>query len=302
MKFYKQLSDNERFFIGISFNAYGKSISDIARELKRDKSTISREMERNCDDFGYYDPKIAIAKEYWRSKKHKHMFNAQKHSTLGKYFKKHYEKRYHGVAVTLQEARKALPKRCCLSERQVYRLINSNRWVIKKKDRLRPYYVKGRKRKVGIFTKIKSAWIIPIWMRSEIINACLEPGHFEGDLIIGVKKNGHKNIVTLNCRMTGKLFATFVDSKDPWKVNAAFRKLIKDNNLQIKSLTLDNGKEFERIGVLAQQLNFKVYVCEPYASYQRGKNENLNGMVRRTWKKRNRLQLCFWCRTSWCCE
>ena len=61
--------------------------------------------------------------------------------------------------------------------------------------------------------------------------------------------------------------------------------MIKSNNLKIKSLTLDNGFEFNKIAILAKQLNFKVYQCDPYASHQRGSNENLNGMIRRTWKK-----------------
>lgn len=45
------------------------------------------------------------------------------------------------------------------------------------------------------------------------------------------------------------------------------------------------GIEFERIGILAKHLNFKVYLCDPYASFQRGSNEHLNGMIRRMWKK-----------------
>jgi IS30 family transposase len=109
----------------------------------------------------------------------------------------------------------------------------------------------------------------------------LEEGHFEGDLIIGKQYNGYQNIVTLNDRKTRKLYATFVRSKDPWKVNEAFRKMIKDNNLKVKTLTLDNGIEFERISILAKHLNFKVYLCDPYASFQRGSNEHLNGMIRR---------------------
>lgn len=61
--------------------------------------------------------------------------------------------------------------------------------------------------------------------------------------------------------------------------------MIKENNLEVKTLTLDNGIEFERIGLLAKQMHFKVYQYDPYASFQRGSNEHLNGMIRRTWKK-----------------
>ena len=64
---------------------------------------------------------------------------------------------------------------------------------------------------------------------------------------------------------------------------------LEENKLYVRSITSDNGLEFQRLGVLAKLLNFKAYYCEPYASYQRGSNENVNGLVRRWFKKRNKF-------------
>ena len=63
------------------------------------------------------------------------------------------------------------------------------------------------------------------------------------------------------------------------------KKLVETNKLYVRSITSDNGFEFDKIEILAKWLNCKVYYCNPYASYQRGSNENINGLVRRLYKK-----------------
>jgi len=283
MKSYNQISKSERFFIDHAFNVEKLSIRSIARMLGKNPSTISREIKRNSIN-NYYFNEIAEVKKTNRSW-HKHSFYLNKYVEFTKLFVKCYDKRYSGVEVTMHKIETFHPNVACPSARQVFRWIKSDRWAIKWKQRLRPYYYKGRKRKIGVFTKIKNSYVIPIWMRPKSIDLRIEDGHYEGDLIIGKRENGYQNIVTLNNRKTRKLYATFIKTKNPWTVNSAFRKMIKENNLNVKSLTLDNGLEFNKIGILAKQLNFKVYECDPYASYQRGSNENLNGMIRRTWKK-----------------
>ena len=62
-------------------------------------------------------------------------------------------------------------------------------------------------------------------------------------------------------------------------------KLVETNKLYVRSITSDNGFEFDKIGIWAIWLNCKVYYCNPYVSYQRGSNENINGLVRRLYKK-----------------
>ena len=283
MKVYKQLTKNERFFIDHCFNVERLSIRTIAQMLGKNPSTISREIKRNSINSIYFNETANVKKtnRSW----HKHAFYLMKYKEFTKLFIRYYDKRYSGVEVTMHKIQSMNLNIKMPSTRQVFRWIKSNRWKIQHKDRLRLYYYKGRKRKVGVFTKIKSSYVIPIWMRPKSIDLRLEDGHYEGDLIIGKKQNGYQNIVTLNNRKTRKLYATFIRTKNPWIVNEAFRKMIKENNLEVKTLTLDNGIEFERIGLLAKQMHFKVYQCDPYASFQRGSNEHLNGMIRRSWKK-----------------
>ena len=67
--------------------------------------------------------------------------------------------------------------------------------------------------------------------------------------------------------------------------------IIRDEKLPIKSITVDNGLEFQMMDIRAKQLNFKVYYCQPYSSFQRGTNENINGIVKRWYKKGNNFSL-----------
>ena len=87
-------------------------------------------------------------------------------------------------------------------------------------------------------------------------------------------------------RKTRMVFIEKIKTKDPMKLNSKVYQLIKRNNLYVKSITIDNGIEFSKIGLLAKWINCYVYYCEPYTSYQRGSNEHINGIIRRFWKKR----------------
>ena len=62
--------------------------------------------------------------------------------------------------------------------------------------------------------------------------------------------------------------------------------IIRDEKLPIKSITVDNELEFQMMGIIAKQFNFKVYYCQPYSSFQRGTNKKINGIVRRWYKKK----------------
>jgi IS30 family transposase len=79
----------------------------------------------------------------------------------------------------------------------------------------------------------------------------IDYGHWEADLIIGRRANGFDNLLTFTERKSRIGFIARVKTKNPFKVNATIYKLIKDNNLEVKSITIDNGLEFQKIGILA---------------------------------------------------
>jgi len=97
-------------------------------------------------------------------------------------------------------------------------------------------------------------------------------GHYEGDTIVGA---GNKSaVLTMIERKTGKGFLFKIDGKTADEVYRA----ISEAKLDIKTLTLDNGSEFASCGKLP---DIDVYYAHPYSAWERGANENFNGIVRR---------------------
>ena len=111
-------------------------------------------------------------------------------------------------------------------------------------------------------------------------------GHWEGDLINGAHETG--NLVTLVERSTRYLLIDRTDSKEADEVTlaicASFKTLPQEARL---SLTLDNGKEFARHEELARTIRMDVFFARPYHSWERGTNENTNGLIRRLHPKKS---------------
>ncbi|PAK21595.1 hypothetical protein CJJ23_01440 [Mycoplasmopsis agassizii] len=91
--------------------------------------------------------------------------------------------------------------------------------------------------------------------------------------------------MNLTERLSRKSFVIHVDSKKPQEINEKLSILINEENLFVKSITVDNGLEFSKLNEVTQELKIMIYYCEPYASFQRGSNENWNGLIRRFYKK-----------------
>ncbi|WP_117275964.1 IS30 family transposase [Metamycoplasma alkalescens] len=283
---YKHINEVERSYIKFELNR-NKSIRSIAKKLDRSPSTIMREIKRNTS-LGTYDPIVANIKAKKRHR-HKYYFRfllPNKFDKFTELFKNKYDKKYYGVKATLHEIKKD-PNINCPSLRTVYNWINKNLWVIKRKDRLRKWYKKGGKRTTSVIKRLVNSadYVFPIWTRPKKIDLRKEFGHWEADLVLGRKSNGYYNVLTLTERKTRIGFAIKVRSKSGFVINSSLKNLIQDNNLFVKSITIDNGIEFEKIGLLAKWLDIKIYRAEPYASFQRGSNEHWNGILRREFKK-----------------
>jgi IS30 family transposase len=111
-------------------------------------------------------------------------------------------------------------------------------------------------------------------------------GHWEGDLINGARDTG--NLVTLVERNMRYTLVGRTGSKEAEEVTreiiARFETLPQAVRL---SLTLDNGKEFARHEDIAQNTHMDVFFARPYHSWERGTNENMNGLIRRLYPKKS---------------
>ena len=105
-------------------------------------------------------------------------------------------------------------------------------------------------------------------------------GHWEGDLINGAHETG--NLVTLVERTTRFTLVGRTDSKEATEVRAVIESLLAPMQPSLRlSVTFDNGKEFAQHEALARRLGLDVYFAKPYHSWERGTNENTNGLIRR---------------------
>jgi IS30 family transposase len=115
------------------------------------------------------------------------------------------------------------------------------------------------------------------------------PGHWEGDLIAG-SKNTH--IATLVERKTRYVMLAKVNSRDTKTVIKALIKQSKKLPKELyKSLTWDRGKELANHKEFSLATDIKVYFCDPRSPWQRGSNENTNGLLRQYFPKRTDLSV-----------
>lgn len=109
------------------------------------------------------------------------------------------------------------------------------------------------------------------------------PGHWEGDLLMGDR---HSQIATLVERQSRYVMLVKVDRKEAKSVNAALARAIGRLPAELRrSLTWDRGSEMSGHKDFTIATNVQVYFCDPYSPWQRGSNENTNGLLRQYFAK-----------------
>jgi IS30 family transposase len=119
--------------------------------------------------------------------------------------------------------------------------------------------------------------------RPEIVDQRERIGDWEGDTIIGAGRQGA--IVTLVERKTRYTLLKQVANRTAAVIENAILDLLKPYQVATHTITFDNGKEFANHQSIAQKLHSKVYFAHPYASWERGTNENTNGLIRQYFPK-----------------
>jgi IS30 family transposase len=120
--------------------------------------------------------------------------------------------------------------------------------------------------------------------RPDVINNRRRYGDWEGDTIVGHGR--HSALVTIVERKSGYLQAGRVDSmKSNSTMRVANRRMKKLPRGLRRSITFDNGKEFAEHQRLTRGTGMEVYFTDPYASWQKGTNENTNGLLRQFFPK-----------------
>jgi len=124
---------------------------------------------------------------------------------------------------------------------------------------------------------------ISIDERPAVVDERSREGDWELDTIIG--KNNKQAIVSMNERVHRLIYLCKVETKDAESVADAITRTLKEKGLPVLTLTADNGREFANHEFIAKKLNAEFYFAHPYSSWERGANENGNGLVRQYYPK-----------------
>ena len=130
---------------------------------------------------------------------------------------------------------------------------------------------------------------VDIDLRPKDVEAKERIGDLEIDLVVGKDHKGA--LLTINDRATGILIMDMVNSKEAKVIEAKTIELLQDLKPLLFTITSDNGKEFANHLEISKSLEIDYYFAKPYHSWERGANENLNGLVRQYFPKKTNFKL-----------
>ena len=282
MKRYKQLTYKERYQI-YALIKEGFNYTQIANNIGYSKSTISREIKRNSINNNYH-PDSASIETFTRHK------NKPKFIKITKIVKKHIN-RYLKKDWTPEQVAGYLKLNniANISHEAIYKYIYKN-----KKDGGRLYLLlvhkaKRYNKRGGIYNsrgEINNR--ISINKRPKVVDNKTRIGDWEVDLIIGKYHKG--SIVTIVDRRSKFTLMRKLPTKEAVGVTNAILELLYPIKDITHTITSDNGKEFSLHENIANSLNIDFYFCDPYSSWQRGLNENTNGLIRRYIPKKTEFE------------
>lgn len=281
----KRLTLEQRYKIE-TLQQEGYGYAQIAQKLDKHKSVIHRELRRNSDQQnGQYNATLAQrkAEERQASKRKKTYFSQEIEEYVNHWLsEKHSPEQIAGYA-----KRKGIK---CVSHERIYQHVWRNK---KQKGTLYEYLRSQGKayRKRGA-SKDKRGQIVDrvgIEQRPKVVEEKTRLGDFEIDLVIGKDHQGA--LLTINDRATGVLRMKKIDNKEAQTVHQAVLYLLRDNPYKMHTVTSDNGKEFAKHLDISTALEVDYYFAKPYHSWERGANENLNGLVRQYFPKKSDFAL-----------
>jgi IS30 family transposase len=253
-----------------------RPISEIAETLGRHRSTIYRELDRNTGQRGYR-PRQAqrLADERREACRRPAKLS---HPPLEKYVTEKLEKKWSPEQIAGRISQD-LPRQqdCRLCDQTIYN------WLVDDAPQLREHLRRGYRR-TQPETRGQLKDCVSIAGRPQIVNSKRRYGDWEGDTVVSPGRRS--GIVTMVERKSQYLRMRKTNSlKSADTMRSACRGL-KDLPVSLRrTMTLDNGKEFAEHHRLTDKLGTDVYFADPYASWQRGLNENTNGLLRQFFPK-----------------
>jgi transposase, IS30 family len=271
----KKLTEEERDRIAVLY-ARGVSIREIGRLLNREHTTISREVKRNRFGEGYnaiHAQHVAEERKSNAGKRHP-LKGKETYAFVLEKLKEGWSPEQISGRLSLEQGENLI------CHETIYRFIYTKAL---KEDRLWEYLPRKQKHRRKYHGRKAQRSRIPqrvsIHARPANINNRSELGHWEGDTVEG--RNHKDGIHTEVERVSRYLLARKVSAITSEETITVQKEMFSHLPEEVRrSTTLDNGKE-NHLHMQLGELSMKTYFADPYSSWQRGTNENTNGLIRR---------------------
>lgn len=281
MSTYRQLTSGERHELS-ALRKQGLRPAAIARALGRHRSTISREIARNSRKDGGYRPSTADDFARWRrSRSHRNQrFTATDWALVDRWIAEDFSPEQ--VSGWLLRFRLL-----SISHETIYRHI----WADWKRGGTLRRHLRGarkqRRKRYGRYdSRGRLAGKRPITERPPGAENRSRVGHLEGDTVLGTDKHC---LLTLVDRKTGFTWIGKLEARTVKATNRAAVSLINAAARTTRTLTVDNGTEFHGYKAIEAATGVSFFFAAPHHSWERGTNENTNGLIRQYAPKRTSL-------------
>lgn len=278
MRTYQQLGREQRYQIYL-LKKVGFSQSAIAEHLEVDPSTISRELRRNKGLKGYRPGQahdLALARRHRNSQAPR--ISKETWDLIEQYLRRDLSPEQ--ISGLLKREQKLT-----VSHERIYQHVYADKRAggdLWKHLRCR----KKRRKRYGSYDRRGQILNrISIDRRPKIVDSRRRIGDWEVDTIIG--KNHQQAIVSLTERKSRLTLIKKVERKTAQVVSQAVIDLLVPFSTKVHTITADNGREFAHHVTIAQSLDARFYFAHPYASWERGLNENTNGLIRQYFPKKH---------------
>jgi IS30 family transposase len=271
---YHQLTQEERYRI-TALRMCRCSRAEIARQLQRHPSTIGRELRRNVThhDGDYRAEKAhSYATARRRRCRRQARFSATDMAQVARLVRRKFSPEQ---IVGVWQGTGGLR----ISHETIYRQIRWDKQAggdLWRHTRILSKF--GRKRYRSHDSRGVLPGKRPIGERPVEVELRRRVGHWEGDTVMG--SDMHHCVLTLVERKTGYAIIKKLKARTMHEVTHAASRAIRSHCRKFKTITFDNGTEFHDYARLEQRFPLKVYFATPYHSWERGSNENFNGLLR----------------------
>lgn len=280
---YRQITYAERYTVSV-LRKEGLSAAAIARALGRHPSTILREVRRNRKVIdGAYRPELAnlyAMGRRWRSRRN-WRFTAAQFALVRTLLCEHQWSPEQIAGRLRREGRLQM------SHETIYRYIWADKLLGGQlHTHLRCARKRRRKRSRCYERRGHVEGKRPITARPAVVEGRTQFGHWEADTVVGP---GRPCILSMVERKSGYVVIGKLRARTTDEVNVRAAQLIAQQPRKVRTITADNGTEFHRYPQIERATDVRFYFATPHHAWERGTNENTNGLIRQYLPKRKSM-------------